>query len=177
VEDAIGDVGLVGGHGTRSFEGRFSAPRPDRRKTASHQLQRLSRPSPRRAEQVDRTAALGICWPKHRRPERAQSSQCPGVINAMPVEPFLHFTGDCVGRTLEHQLALAQQTVPPSRGRPSPNRPRQFRARAQVKVTPSRATIRPRFTTVRRAGRCATASATVSASTNTRSPPHPGASP
>lgn len=47
----------------------------------------------------------------------------------------------------------------------------------QGKVTPSRATIRPRFTTVRRPGRCATASATVSASTNTRSPPHPWASP
>ena len=47
----------------------------------------------------------------------------------------------------------------------------------QGSATPSRATTRPRLTTVRRPGRCATASAMVSASTRTRSPQHPGGQP
>ena len=70
----------------------------------------------------------------------------------------------------EHHFATAQR---PSR----PPADNLHAAAYKVSTAPSRATTRPRLTTTRRPGRCATASAMVSASTSTRSPPHPGDSP
>jgi hypothetical protein len=66
--------------------------------------------------------------------------------------------------TLECHLAIANRAVPPVVVAYHPIG-RQLRAAVTHlgKVTPSRATTRPRFTTVRRPGRRATASAAVSA--------------